>query len=121
MQPTLIELIVAFFLFIFMQAAYINGFFEACRGGCVNEMNKGRICTGMVIYKLAPEWFDRNKHREWSKPIFSCVKCMSSFHGGITFWPAAIYFFGFHWVQVPVYVFDVFILVTVNWFIYKKL
>lgn len=121
MQLTVIETVVGFTLFIFMQAAYINGFFESCHGGCINEIKKGRVCTGNIIYKINPEWFENNKHRDWSKPFFSCVKCMSSIHGAITFWPTILYLFGFHWVEIPIYIFDVFILVTVNWFIYKKL
>ncbi len=117
----MLHILIEFILFSILQAAYINGFFESCRGGCVDDLYKGRVCTGNIIYKINPEWFERNKHKYWCKPCFSCVRCMGSLHGAITFWPAAIYCYGFHLVQIPVYIFDVFVLVTLNWYIYKKL
>lgn len=45
---------------------------------------------------------------------------MASFWGAVTYWPAVIYLFGFNLVEIPVFIFDVFILVTTNWIIYKK-
>lgn len=121
MQLTVIESILSFTVFVFLQAFFINGVHECCRGGCTNDYAKGRICTGQVIYKLNPEWFERNKHRDLAKPFFSCVKCMASVWGAITFWPTVIFFYGGSWIEIPVFVFDVFILVTVNWLVYKKL
>lgn len=117
MLPILTE----FLIVVLLQALLINGAFESFRGGCVNDMTKGRVCTGNVLYMLNPEWFEKHKHRTWSKPFFSCTKCMASFWGALTFWPYMLIVYGFHWEQLLVYVADVFILVTVNWFIYKKL
>lgn len=113
--------LIEFCVFIFLQGLFINGVNECCKGGCIEDMNTGKKCDGMIIWRLWPNFFERNKDKAWSRPFFSCVKCMSSVHGALTYWPAVIYLFGFNWVEIPVFVFDVFILVVVNFFIYKRL
>lgn len=121
MQLGVIEIFIEFILFAVMQAFFINGVFESCRGGCVNDTNKGRVCTGNIIYKINPKWFEKHKHEYYAKPFFGCIRCMGSFWGALTFWPLAIYFYGFHWEEIPVYIFDVFTLTTLNWWVYKRL
>jgi len=64
-----------------------------------------------ITYLLGP-W--------WSKPVCGCVKCMASFWGTITYWPAVLLIFGFHWWEVALWVPDLFILVYLNWFLYKR-
>lgn len=110
-----------FCLFVILQGLAINGVYESFRGGCVNDIKKGEICSGNILYMVAPKFFERNKNKYWSKPFFSCVRCMSSVWGAITFFPAIIYLFNFQWVEIPLFIADVFILVSVNWYIYKKL
>lgn len=121
MQHIVIENIVSFILFCIIQSFFINGVFECCKGACTEDYQKGKIYSGNIIYMLNPKWFENNKHKEWSRPLYSCVKCMSSVWGAITFWPTVIYLFGFHWVEVPVFVINVFVLVTLNWWVYKRL
>jgi hypothetical protein len=113
-------LLASVLLFILLQAMVINGAFEAFRGKCLNDIEKGRICDGNIFYKLNPEFFERNKDKTWAKPFFGCVKCMASVWGAITFWPTAILLFGFHWEQFGIFVMDVFALVFVNFYLFKK-
>jgi hypothetical protein len=68
-----------------------------------------------------PFFFERNKVKWWSSPLYSCIKCMSSVWGAITFWPIVVYLFRFHWIQIGIFLFDVPILCSLNYYIYKKL
>lgn len=111
----------SFFLFVILQGLFINGMYESFRGGCVNDITKGKYCTGNILYMISPKFFEQHKNKYWSKPLYTCVRCMSSVWGGATFWPVVIYFFGFHLIEFPAYVFDVFVLVAVNPIIYKKI
>lgn len=113
--------LVGFAIFCVLQAFAINGIFELFRGGCVNDIKNGRKCSGNFFYMFAPEFFERNKNKRWSNPFFSCVKCMASIWSLITFMPLVIYLFGFHLIQIPIWAFDAFILVSLNYLIYKKL
>ena len=119
-SEVLIDLI-CFCIFVFLQALFINGIYECFQGGCVQDMNTGKKCDGMIFYKINPSFFEKNKGKWWSYFIFYCVKCMSSFWGALTFWPVVIYFFGFHYEEIFVYLFDIGVLITLNWIIYKKL
>lgn len=124
MNPKLIDdilYLVGFCLFVVLQSLFINGIHYALQGSCVNELNKGKVCKGNVFYMIGPSFFERNKNKWWSSPIFSCIKCMSSVWGAITFWPVVVYLFGFHWVQIGVFLFDVPILCSLNYYIYKRL
>ncbi len=113
--------LVAFAIFVIMQSFAINGIYELFRGGCVNDMIDGRKCSGNLFYMIAPEFFEKNKSKKWSNPFFSCVKCMASFYSFITFMPVVVYLFGFHFIELFAWAFDAFILVALNYFIYKKL
>lgn len=121
MQHIVIETIGAFSIFVFLQALFINGVHESCKGTCTEDFQKGKIYSGNIIYMLNPEWFERNKYKIWAKPIYTCVRCMSSVIGALIFWPVVIFIYGFHWFEIIVYVYNVFILVTLNWWVYKKL
>jgi hypothetical protein len=111
----------AFFVFIILQGLAINGAYEAFAGGCVTDINGKKSCSGNILYMLNPAFFERNKNKYWAKPFFACVKCMSSAWGSITFWGTVIPVFGFHLFEIWVWIWDVFILVSVNWIISKKL
>lgn len=113
--------LIGFCIFIFIQALVINGIYECFRGGCVDDINKGKVCNGNIFYKISPKFFEKHKDKIWTLPLWNCVKCMSSVWSALTFFPVAIWLFGFHWCELFIWAIDAFCLVTVNWYIYKKL
>ncbi len=101
-------------LFLIVQAWVINGVHISFKGykDLVTGKHKGNIFYLMLAYKWSgEEW--------WQKPLYSCPKCMASFWGFVTFWPTVLYIFGFHWIEIPIFVADVFALAFLNWFFYK--
>lgn len=114
-------LLICLSMFIVMQAFFINGVYELFKGSCVNVLDRGLVCDGNLGYKLGQPFFEKHKAKTWAKPFFACIKCMASFWGLLTFWPLVIYIFGFRWEEIPVCVFDLCALISVNWLIYKKL
>lgn len=106
MIPFLLQYLICFLIFVFLQAMFINGV-----KSCFEE--------GMILYK-AKLFFDKHLNEFWRKPIYGCIRCMSSVYGALTFFPTAIYFFGIKWEEVVVYVADVFILVFLNYYLYKR-
>lgn len=96
-----------FLLFVIVQALVINGI-------------KASMDENMILEKPAG-WIKKKLGATLSKPIVGCIRCFSSFYGGLMYWPTAIYLFGFNLWQVPVFIADAFILVTVSWYFYKKL
>ncbi len=101
-------------LFLIMQAWIVNGVHIAFKGYIDRETGvpHGNIFYLMFAYKwTGEEW--------WQKPLYSCVKCMASFWGAATFWPVILYIFKFNWVEIPIFVADVFALAFLNWFFYK--
>jgi len=120
MQDILLYLI-GFGIFVFLQALFINGVYELMRGKCVNDLNTGLKCDGNLGYKIFGKWIEKSKDKWYSNPIYSCVKCMASLWGAITFFPTVIYLFGFHWIEIPIWAFNSIILITVNYWIFKKI
>lgn len=110
----------SFLIFVLLQALAINGIYEAMRGSCVNDIVKGKVCSGNILYPIKL-WMEERFSDYWMNPIGNCIKCMSSLYGGITFWGTVIPLFGFHWIEIWIFVFDVFILVSLNYYVYKKL
>lgn len=95
-----------FLIFTILQSLFINGVKDA--------FSKGEIFGGLAA------WMDKVLKKEWiKKPIFKCCKCMASVYGALTFFPFAIYLFGWRWEEIPVYIFDVGILVYLNYYFYK--
>lgn len=122
MIETVLLYLIGFVVFMFVQGLFVNGVYECFRGEKLVDGVTGKVdYQGMVFYEIAPKFFENNKRKKWSKPFWSCVKCMASVHSAITFWPLVIYFFGWHLIEVPVYILDAFCLVSFNWWIYKKL
>ena len=78
----------------------------------------GAAEKGYILEKPA-EWL-KKKLGWWSKPVVGCVKCGSSFWGAMTYWPVVLWVFGFEWWQVPVFVTDVFVLVFLSWYLFKR-
>jgi hypothetical protein len=114
--------LISFSVFVVLQSLAINGIYESFRGSAIKDDVSGKVSyQGMVFYMIAPKFFEKYKYKYWSKNIFSCIKCMSSTYGALTYFPFVVYVFGFRWIEVPVFLFDVFVLVTLNWMIYKKL
>ena len=109
-----------FLIFIVLRSLAINGVHELFKGGCIEEYQKGRKCSGNLFYMIAPDFFEKNKNKRWSNPLWSCVKCMGSVWGAITYFPIVIYFFGFEWIEIPIWIFDSFALVYLNYFFYKR-
>jgi len=99
-------------LFIIIQAWFINGVHISFKGYKQNDILHGNIFYLMFAHKWSgEEW--------WQKPLYSCVKCMASLWGALTFWPFVLYVYGFHWVELPIFVADVFALAFLNFFFYK--
>lgn len=111
-----------FAVFVVLQALAINGIKEALTGGLLKDDLSGKVTyQGNILYMIAPKFLEKHKHRYWSRPLWSCIRCMASFHGALTYWPVVIIFFGFNWIEVLVFVFDVFVLTTLNYLVYKKI
>lgn len=104
---SILEYIVSFCLFVVLQSLFINGVKE-----CFSEGN---------IFNKLGKWLDKTIKKEWiKKPLYKCCKCMASLYGAITFFPVVIYLFGFTWEEIPVFLFDIGILVYLNYFLYKR-
>lgn len=107
MNPFLLQYLICFLIFVFLQAMFINGV-------------KSCFEDGMIFSRLKP-FIDKIVGDYFNKMIYKCIKCMSSAYGALTFWFFVTMFFGFHWEEIPIFISDLFILVTFNWYIYKKL
>jgi hypothetical protein len=118
---TLIEYFICFGIFVILESLAINGIHWAFEGGCTNDIKKGRSCTGNIFYLIAPEFFEKNKGKKWTLPLWGCVRCQSSVCGGIIFWGTVLPIFGFSLIEIWIFVLNTFILVSLNWIIYKKL
>lgn len=113
--------LVAFSIFIVLQSLAINGVHEAFNGKCWDDIVKGRMCSGNIFFKIAPEFLNSNRNKDWAMPFYGCVRCMGSVVGGVIYWSVILPLFGFHWIEVIVWVWDVFILAVLNFYIHKKL
>ena len=114
--------LIAFFIFLILQSLAINGWHECFTGQKLEDSVTGKIdYQGMIGYMIAPKWIEMNKKKVWLKPIIGCIKCESSVIGGITFWGTVVPILGFHAIEILAFIFDVFILVSLNWFIFKRL
>lgn len=112
---------IGFIVMSLLQAIIINGVHESLQGAALkDDLSKKTTYQGNILYMIAPRFIEKYKYRYWSKPLYSCIKCMSSIHGALTYWPLVIYLFGFKWEEIPVYLADVFALVFLNYYFYKK-
>jgi len=102
----LLYFLLCFSIFIVLQSLFINGY-------------RDLFNDGMILYKLRL-LIDKNVNEFWRKPIYSCVKCLSSTIGTFTFLSASIYLFGLRWEEIPLLIFDIVILVYANYFFYKR-
>jgi hypothetical protein len=95
-----------FFLFSVLQAMFINGVKEA-------------FSEGNIFYKLRL-FLNKYVNEFWQKPLYSCIKCMASFWGVITFFPIVYYIYGFKWVEVVICIFNIGVVSFLNNFFYKR-
>jgi hypothetical protein len=110
-----------FAVFVVLQGIFINGVDQSFSGQCAEDIQRGRVCNGLIFFPVAL-WMDKKIRQDWiKKPLYKCVRCMASVWGGVTYWPAVLMMYGWSWKEVPVFIFDVFILVIVNFYIYKKI
>lgn len=100
--------LISFFVFAVLQAIFINGV-------------KASMEEGMILFKFSKFFEKIIKSEYWRKPFISCIKCMSSVYGAITFWPTVTLVYGWHWEEIPIFIADVFILIILNWWIYKRM
>ncbi len=112
--------IASFCLLILLQSLFINGWHECFRFNCVNDIKKGEICNGNIFFKIFGKFIKKHNGKTWTLPIWGCVKCQASIIGSITFWLTVYPIIGFDWYLLWVWIADVFILVPVNFIIYKK-
>lgn len=94
-----------FLLFTLCQSVVILGISNAAEKGYILER---------------PAKYIQEKLGWFSKPIIGCVRCMSSFWGSATYWPVVVWRYGFEWWEVGIWVANIFALVYVNWFLYKR-
>lgn len=114
--------IIGFLLFAVLQSLFINGIHESLKGQKLVDGISGKVqYQGMILYMIAPKILEKYKYRFWSKSLYTCVQCMGSTYGALTFWPLVIYLFGFHFIEIFVFIMDVFILVYLNRYFYNKL
>lgn len=106
---------------MFVQSLFINGVYELFNGKCITDIQKGKICDGNLFYKISPSFFENNRGKWWTYPIWSCVKCMSSIYSILTFFPVSIYLYGFRWEEIFIWIVDAVSLITLNYYVYKKL
>ena len=95
-----------FFLFSVLQAMFINGVKEAFSDG--NILNPVKV----FLSKRVSEF--------WQKPLYSCVKCMASLWGAVTFFPAVVYIYGVKWEFVGIYIFNVGVVSFLNNYLFKR-
>lgn len=118
-MPIELWYLTGFLLLLVLQAWVINGVHDSFSGKW--KLDDGKIVKeGMIFYPLA-YWLDNRIKNEWiKKPLWKCVKCMASVWGALTFWPVVLFVFGFHFFELYIFVCDVFALVYLNYFFYKR-
>lgn len=114
--------LIGFGILVVLQALAINGIKEALSGSAIKDDLSGKITyQGNILYMMAPKFFEKYKYRYWAKNWWTCIKCMSSTYGAATYWPIVVFVFGFYWIEVLIFVWDVFILTYLNYYFYKKI
>lgn len=100
--------LIYFSIFLVLQALFINGV---------------KYCfeKGNIFYNISPYFFEMNFNKKWAYPTYKCVRCMSSVYGSATFWTGVLIVYGWYWQEIPLFFFDLAILIPLNWIIYKKM
>lgn len=113
--------VIGFIIFCVLQSLSIHGIYYAFSGGCLDQLDGSKFCNGSIFYKISPSFFEKNRGKCWTMPLWGCYKCMASFWGFVTFWGTVLPLFGFYLFEIWVFIFNVFILVSINSWIYKKI
>lgn len=98
--------LIGFILFAIIQALIINGYKESIAEKMAGEK------FGKWLKKLLGEY--------WFNAFGGCIRCSASGIGAITFWPFVLIFFGWYWQEILLFGADVFVLVYLNFYFYKK-
>jgi hypothetical protein len=93
------------FIFVVLQSMAMNGFQQAMDEGMILHPYKKWL-------QRRPKWF--------SMPMGLCVKCLASVGSLVTFWPVVLYSYGFKPFEFFAWGMDIFVLVFLNAFFYKK-
>lgn len=117
---TILIYLVSFGVFIILQSLFINGVYDSFKGKELQNDINGKKWEGNILYPVR-RFLSNYINEFYSRPVYGCVRCMSSVWGAITYFPFVIYTFGFKWVELPIYIFDVGILSYVNFYFYKKI
>lgn len=114
--------IASFWLFAIAQSFVIAGVHYCFSGKAIrDDLNNKTVYDGNIFYMVNPAFFERVRYKTWVKPLWGCVRCQSSVWSLVTFWPVIICIFGFQYWEIGLWVVDAFILVSLNWIVYKKL
>src|SRR5271170_5759462 len=93
--------LIGFSIFVVLQALAINGVKEGLSGSAIKDDLSGKVSyQGNILYMLAPKFLEKHKYKYWSKNLWTCIKCMASAYGALTYWPVILFVFGFNWVEV---------------------
>jgi|ERR1700733_2714703 len=92
-------------IFVVLQSLAINGFQQSMDEGMVLNPYKKWL-------QKQPKWF--------GMPMGLCIKCMASVGSIVTFWPAVLFVYGWHPMEVFAWIMDIFVLISLNSYIYKK-
>jgi hypothetical protein len=98
--------LLCFLVFAILQAYFING--------VKASMDEGMILEGYL------KWVKRTFNSFWQKPLGTCLRCMASTGSAVTFWPTALWIFGYNHWMIPIFMADVFIVLIISWLIYKN-
>lgn len=102
-----LQYIICFSLFVILQSFFINGWHQSFKEG--------------FIFSPVRLWIKEYIGEYLSRPLFECIRCEASIIGSVTFWITVLPLFGFNAYEIWVCIADIFILVSANWLIYKKI
>lgn len=116
---------VLFLILIYCQSLFINGISYCFKIEPKKDLEGKMIgIDGGIFHKISFWINEREKNWFWGfirKPLFACIRCMASFWGTLTYWSVALTVLGYHWQEVTFWIFDIGILISLNWIVYKKL
>lgn len=98
--------LIMFIVFCFVQSMFIIGV---------------KDCFGKdMIFENLGKWLKEKLGEKLTKPLFGCVKCMSSLWGAVTYFPTVLCYYGYESWQIPVFIADAFVLVFMTYYLYKR-
>ncbi len=119
-ELTILVYLIGFCIIMVIQSLFINGLYHAFSGKELNDLYKGKTWDGNILYPVK-RFLRKYINNFWQRPLFDCIRCMSSIYGTITFVPFVIYLFGFRLVEIPILIVDIFCLSYLNYYFFKKI